>query len=307
MDNMLRRLIGEDIDLRLVPGGDLGQVSADPGQIEQVVMNLVVNARDAMPRGGVLTIETANVTLDSDYAAKHTTTKAGRYVALVVSDNGSGMDAATLSRLFEPFFTTKAQGKGTGLGLTTVLGIVKQTSGSVEVYSDPGYGTSVKVYFPRQDRPALEETSPSAAKSGRGSETVLVVEDDEPVRKLVRATLQRDGYTVLDASSASAARRVAERHAAAIHLLITDVVMPLEGGRELAAALAAQRPTMKVLFMSGYTDRAVVNNGLLHSHASFIQKPFTPAALSSKVRETLDGKTLDGNGHSESTHCAGGS
>ncbi|HTQ55026.1 MAG TPA: ATP-binding protein [Bryobacteraceae bacterium] len=300
LDNMLQRLIGEDIDLRVVPGNELGQVSADPGQMEQVIMNLVVNARDAMPRGGILTIETTNVMLDEHYALTHAATKPGRYVALVVSDNGAGMDANTRAHLFEPFFTTKSQGKGTGLGLTTVFGIVKQSGGNVEVYSDPGHGTSVKVYMPRLDRPAAHESAPSAARAAKGTETILLVEDDDAVRRLMGDTLRQEGYAVLDAPSAAAARRIDLAHRGPIHLLITDVVMPREGGRELAGSLVARRPAIKVLFMSGYTDAAVVNNGLLESDAAFIQKPFTPAALSAKVRETLDH-----NG--ETTHSAGGS
>jgi two-component system cell cycle sensor histidine kinase/response regulator CckA len=299
LENMLRRLIGEDVDLRLVCGGDLGQVSADPGQVEQVIINLAVNARDAMPGGGILTIETSNVTLDAHYALGHTTIKPGEYVALVVSDNGAGMDPSTRARLFEPFFTTKEEGKGTGLGLTTVFGIVKQGGGSVEVYSDPGHGTSVKVFLPRQGRRPNEEVALAPVKGGRGTETILLVEDDEAVRKLVRETLLKQGYTVRDAQHAAAARHIAASHPGPIHLLITDVVMPLEGGRELAASLTRLRPETKVLFMSGYTDQAVVNNGLLNSEAAFLQKPFTPAALAAKVRETLDS-----NG--ESHHHAGG-
>jgi CheY-like chemotaxis protein len=253
-----------------------------------------------MPPGGILTIETANVVLDANYALTHAAIKPGPYVALVVSDNGAGMDAGTQARLFEPFFTTKSQGKGTGLGLTTVFGIVKQSGGSIEVYSDPGHGTSIKVYLPRLDRPAAEESVPSVTTQAPGSETILLAEDDEQVRKLVRETLQQQGYALLDAANAADARRIAATHRGTIHLLITDLVMPLEGGRELAGSLAARRPPIKVLFMSGYTDHAVVNNGLLNSDAAFIQKPFTPAALSYKVR-----RTLDGNG--ETSHQACGS
>jgi hypothetical protein len=288
LDSMLRRLIGEDIDLRIAPGHDLGLVSADPGQMEQVVVNLAVNARDAMPHGGILTIQTQNVELDENYARTHVNIKPGKYVALVVSDNGAGMDAQTRAHLFEPFFTTKERGKGTGLGLTTVFGIVKQSGGGVDVYSEPGHGTSVNVYLPRSDRPATGETKSPAAESSRGSETILLVEDEEPVRNLVRDTLQREGYTVLDAPNAADARRMGRTYKGPIHLLIADVVMPKEGGRDLAHSLAPQRPSMKVLFMSGYTDLAVVSSGLLNSEAAFIQKPFTPAALSAKVREILE-------------------
>jgi two-component system cell cycle sensor histidine kinase/response regulator CckA len=299
LETMLRRLIGEDIDLRFSPGKDLGHVSADPGQVEQVVMNLVVNARDAMPRGGILTIETRNVELDRNYISTHVTMKPGRYVALVVSDNGSGMDAETRARIFQPFFTTKGQGKGTGLGLTTVFGIVRQSGGGVDVYSEPGSGTSVKVYLPRVDQPAAEESQAPPTGAVRGSETILLVEDDELVRSLVRDTLEREGYHVLDAANAEEARQVSASNKGPIHLLISDVVMPKEGGRQLAESLKPQRPEMKVLFMSGYTDQAVVNSGLLAGESAFIQKPFTPGTLSRTVREILEG-----NG--ESTRHAGG-
>jgi len=298
MEAMLRRLIGEDIELRFAPGLDIGQVNADPGQIEQVVMNLAVNARDAMPRGGTLTIETSAVELDEHYRIPHMAMKPGMYVALAVGDNGSGMDAETLARLFEPFFTTKAQGQGTGLGMTTVFNVVKQSGGGVEVASEPGKGTTVKVYLPRIDQPAAAETEAPLAKAARGSETILLVEDEEQVRNLLRDTLRREGYKVLDAPSATEARRVAGAYKGTIHVLIADVVMPKEGGRELAASLARRRPAMKVLFMSGYTDQAVVNCGLAGGESAFIQKPFIPAALSSKVRELLEtnGETSQGAG-----------
>jgi len=298
MEPMLRRLIGEDIELRFAAGGDIGQVNADPGQLEQVVMNLAVNARDAMPRGGILTIETTNEALDELYTSTHTTMHPGQYVALVVADNGSGMDAETRAHLFEPFFTTKAQGQGTGLGMTTVSSIVKQSGGGMQVRSEPGKGTSVKVYLPRIDRPATVETDAPVAKAARGSETILLVEDEDQVRNLVRDTLRREGYLVLDAPSAAEARRIAGAYKGPIHLLITDVVMPKEGGRDLAASLAQRRPAMKTLFMSGYTDRTDADGGLLTGRSGFIQKPFTPAALSSKVREILetDGETSHGAG-----------
>jgi len=298
MEAMLRRLIGEDIELCFAHGPDIGQVNADPGQIEQVVMNLAVNARDAMPHGGVLTIETNNVELDERYISKHIAMKPGKYVALVVGDNGSGMDAETRAHLFEPFFTTKAQGQGTGLGMTTVFTIVKQSGGGVEVSSEPGKGTSVKVFLPRLDQPATVETEAPLARAVRGSETILLVEDEEQVRNLVRDTLQRKGYKVLDAPNAVEARRIAVACKGPIDLLIADMVMPNEGGRELAASLAQRRPAMKVLFMSGYADHTVVNSGLLSGECGFIQKPFTPAALSGKVREILEG-----NG--ETSHGAG--
>jgi two-component system cell cycle sensor histidine kinase/response regulator CckA len=287
MEAMLRRLIGEDIELCFAASREIGQVSADPGQIEQVVMNLAVNARDAMPRGGTLTIETCNVELDVRHISTRTGMQPGKYVALSVGDNGSGMDAETRAHLFEPFFTTKAQGQGTGLGMTTVFNIVKQSGGGMEVYSEPGKGTSVKVYLPRIDQPAATETEAPVAKAARGSETILLVEDEEQVRKLVRDTLRREGYQVLDAPSAAEARRIAGAHHGPIHLLIADIVMPKEGGRELAASLASRRPTMKVLFMSGYTDQAAVDEALVRGGSAFIQKPFTPSSLAGKVREIL--------------------
>jgi CheY-like chemotaxis protein len=264
-------------------------VNADPGQIEQVLMNLVVNARDAMPRGGVLTVETNNANLDINYAKAHIAVRPGPYVMLAVSDTGAGMDDATKARLFEPFFTTKSTGKGTGLGLSTVFGIVKQSGGSVEVYSEPGRGTSVKIYLPRIDQPASLETVQARRKVGRGSETVLLVEDDEMVRTLVRETLEREGYKILDAPGPIEARRLSDQHKEPVHLLITDVVMPKISGRELAQQLTRHRPNMKVLYMSGYTDNAVVNSGILKKEVAFLQKPFTPAALTEKVREVLEG------------------
>jgi two-component system, cell cycle sensor histidine kinase and response regulator CckA len=285
---MLRRLIGEDVDLRLDLGPDLGRVSADPSQIEQVLMNLVVNSRDAMPQGGALTIATANVTLDGLCAGRHIALKPGPYILLAVSDNGSGMDAATLARLFEPFFTTKGTGRGTGLGLSTVFGIVKQSGGSVDVSSQPGRGSSFKVYLPRIDQPVALETEGPQARACRGSETILLVEDDDMVRNLVRETLERQGYKVLDSAGPLEARRIAERHRGPIQLLIADVVMPKISGRELAEQMVRQRPSIKVLYMSGYTDSAVVNSGILKREVAFLQKPFTPAALVEKVREVLE-------------------
>ena len=288
---MLQRLIGEDVDLRLALRPDLGRVSADPGQIEQVIMNLVVTARDAMPKGGTLTIETSNRQLDESYSARHIAVKAGGYVMLAVSDNGSGMDAATQARLFEPFFTTKGLGKGTGLGLSTVFGIVKQSGGSVDVYSDPGRGTSVKIYLPRIDQAAATlEAEHSVRAVARGTETILLVEDEEMVRKLVRETLEREGYQVMDAADPIEARRMSEQFRDRIHLLITDVVMPKVSGRELAVQLKKRRPDMQVLYMSGYTDNAIVNSGVLQKEVAFLQKPFTPSALSEKVREVLENK-----------------
>ncbi len=288
---MLQRLIGEDIDLRLVLRPELGRVSADPGQLEQVLMNLVVNARDAMPKGGTLTIETANVHLDENYTGRHLAMSPGAYILLAVSDTGSGMDEATRTRLFEPFFTTKGVGKGTGLGLSTVFGIIKQSGGSVEVYTEPERGTSVKVYLPRMDQPVSIESEHTRKALARGSETILLVEDEEMVRNLVRETLEREGYQVLDAPGPVEARRIAERHRGPIQLLITDVVMPKVSGRELAEGLLKRRSHLKVLYMSGYTDSAIINNGILQKEVAFLQKPFTPGALSEKVREVLESKT----------------
>jgi PAS domain S-box-containing protein len=286
MEAMLRRLIGEDIDLTFAAGSELGKVRADPGQLEQVVMNLAVNARDAMPRGGRLTLATRNVVVDLHAAS--TTLTSGNYVALEVRDSGSGMDAATRAHLFEPFFTTKAHGQGTGLGMTTVFTIVKQSGGIVDVRSAPDQGTSVGIYLPRIDQAAAPERHAPAVKAVRGSETILLVEDEEQVRHLLRNTLRADGYEVLDAPNAAAARQLGAAHKGPIHILVTDVVMPAEDGRELAFSLLPRRPEMKVLFMSGYTEQNIAQSGLPATHAAFIQKPFTPAALSIKVREILE-------------------
>jgi two-component system, cell cycle sensor histidine kinase and response regulator CckA len=290
---MLQRLIGEDIDLRVELGSDLGRVSADPSQIEQVLMNLVLNARDAMPRGGTLTVTTANVELDSNYAGRHVAVKPGPHVLLAVTDTGIGVDEATKARLFEPFFTTKGVGHGTGLGLSTVFGIVKQSGGTVDVYSQPGQGASFKVYLPRIDQPEPLETEAPKAPAGRGSGTILLVEDDDMVRNLVRETLERTGYKILASAGPIDARRAAESHHGPIQLLITDVVMPKISGRQLADQMVRQRPSLKVLYMSGYTDSTVVSTGILKKEVAFLQKPFTPAALLEKVREVLEsnGKT----------------
>ncbi len=289
MDKMLRRLIGEDIELVTVCKEGLGRVKADPGQLEQVIMNLAVNSRDAMPRGGKLTIETANVELGEAYVRNHAAVNPGRYVMLAVSDTGHGMDAETQARIFEPFFTTKEQGKGTGLGLATVYGIVKQSGGNIWVYSEPGRGATFKIYFPRAEEVAkFVEPPPTRDSAPRGSETILLVEDEDAVRSLVRALLEPNGYKVLEARQAVEALSICERHKEPIHLLLTDVVMPTMSGRVLAARLAPVRPEMKVLFMSGYTDGAIVNHGVLEAGTAFLQKPFTPDSLGRKVREVLD-------------------
>ncbi len=288
MSPMLRRLIGEDIDLEFALRPELGMISADPGQIEQIVMNLVVNARDAMPKGGTITIETANVAIDESYSLRRLPVKAGPYTMIAVSDNGSGMDEIAQERLFEPFFTTKVSGRGTGLGLSSVYGIVKQSGGTINVYSVPNSGTSMKIYFPRVDRPVALESEIPQQMAARGTETILVVEDDDMVRHLVRETLNRSGYRILDAEGPLEARRISETYRGKIHLLITDVVMPKVSGRELAAQLTAGRTDLKVLYMSGYTDSAIVNTGILRKEVSFLQKPFTPSTLMTKVREVLE-------------------
>jgi PAS domain S-box-containing protein len=290
MDKMLCRLIGEDIDLVIVLGPDLGRVKVDRGQIEQVVLNLAVNARDAMPQGGKLTLETVNAELDEAYARCHVTTAPGRYVMLAVSDTGVGMDAETRAHAFEPFFTTKEGGKGTGLGLATVYGIVKQSGGHIWVYSEPGQGTTFKIYFPRvEEAVAPREVQELQAALLRGVETILLVEDDEAVRPLVRAVLGSHGYTVLEASRGEDALATCQHHAGPIHLLLTDVVMPGMSGGELAKRLATLYPQMKTLYMSGYANGGIAHRGVLEPDAAFLQKPFTPDALARKVAEVLNG------------------
>ncbi len=287
---LLRRLLGEDIELQTVAATDLDAVEADPGQLGQVIMNLAVNARDAMPRGGQLTIETANVVLDDAAVQQHVTMRPGRYVMLAVSDTGVGMDADTKAHLFEPFFTTKEAGKGTGLGLATVYGIVKQSGGYIWAYSEPGRGATFKIYLPPVAARAEAVRSPVAPSAAtHGSETVLVVEDEEAVRRLSCRVLESHGYTVLAAGRGDQALHVASRHTGPIQLLVTDVVMPGMSGRELAKRLSSLRPATKVLYLSGYTDDAIVRHGVLEPGVSFLQKPFTPAALARKVREVLDG------------------
>ncbi len=287
---MLRRLIGEHIELRTVLASDAGAVRADPSQLEQVIVNLTVNARDAMPTGGAVTIETTNVELDGAYAEqRHIAARPGPYVLLAVTDTGVGMDAATQARLFEPFFTTKAPGAGTGLGLATVYGIVKQSRGYIWAYSEPHQGTTFKIYLPRVGR-VPETIAPRGLPTGplRGSEVVLVVEDQEEVLRLTRRMLEAGGYTVLAAASGHEALRLAERHAGPIHLLVTDVVMPGMNGREVALLLEPAHPETKVLYVSGYPDASIVHHGLLEPGLAFLQKPFGPDALARKVREVLD-------------------
>lgn len=288
LEKMLARMIGEDIELRTSLEPKLGNVKADPTQLEQVIMNLAINARDAMPTGGKLTIETANVTLDEAYARRHVTVTPGPYVMLAVSDNGKGMDAETQRHMFEPFFTTKESGKGTGLGLSMVYGIVKQSGGNIWVYSEPEHGTTFKIYLPtvEDQTTSLETTSEPVRESA--SETVLLVEDEEVVRSLLLEVLEDEGYHVLPASSGAEALDLSASYKGHIHLLITDVVMPGMSGTQLVKQLAARSGDVKVLYMSGYTDDAIVNHGVLDPGVSFLQKPFTPNGVLLKVREVLN-------------------
>jgi PAS domain S-box-containing protein len=289
MSKMLRRLIGENIDFVAKLSPDLKQIKADPGQVEQVLVNLVVNARDAMPSGGTLTIETANAQLDGAYASKHIGVNPGRYIMLAVSDTGIGMDQGTQLRIFEPFFTTKEKGKGTGLGLSTVYGIVRQSGGNVWVYSEPQHGTSFKIYLPQIDAGVGGDGAPAALSIiKRGSETVLLVEDEDMVRNLATELLKENGYTVLEASGGEEAIRLCRNHKEPIHLLITDVVMPKMSGKDVARRLQMVHPESRVLFMSGYTDEAIVHHGIVDSHIAFIQKPFSETALMQKIRDVLD-------------------
>jgi PAS domain S-box-containing protein len=291
MERMVRRLIGDHIELGINTAPSLDKVTVDPSQIEQVIMNLAVNARDAMPRGGKITFETSNVDLDDRALAEELGVTLGPYVVLTIADTGVGMDDATKLRMFEPFFTTKERGKGTGLGLATVFGIVKQSGGGIAAQSEPGAGTIFKVYLPRVALGVPVEWRPSQVPSNataRGTETILLVEDEERVRSLARTILRRNGYQVLEAQSGGDALLICEQYIATIDLLLTDVVMPRMSGRQLAERLRTVRPAMKVLFMSGYTDTAIVNRGVLDPGISFLQKPLTPEMMTRKVREVLD-------------------
>ncbi|MGB8673892.1 MAG: CHASE4 domain-containing protein [Candidatus Acidiferrales bacterium] len=291
MIQMFSRVIGENIEMAFLPGSRLGRVKADPSQVEQVLINLVVNARDAMPEGGRLTIETSNVELDRNYAARHAGMVPGHYVMMVVSDTGSGMDAATQARIFEPFFTTKGPGKGTGLGLATVYGVVKQSGGFIWVYSELGHGTSFKVYLPEVAAEAERiSTEKPAERSQTGSETILFVEDEESVRELVSEYLKNAGYNVLEAIDGAQALEVAQAHQSEIHILVTDVVMPRVSGRELATRLTATRTALKVLYVSGYTDDSIFRHGVLEGGMAFLQKPFNLKTLAQKIRAVLDGE-----------------
>jgi nitrogen-specific signal transduction histidine kinase len=290
LDKMLRRVIGEDIQLVTLLADDLGRVKTDPGQIEQVILNLAVNARDAMPSGGKLILETENVDLDQGYARAHVGVTPGPYVMFSMTDTGCGMSPEVKEHIFEPFFTTKEKGKGTGLGLSTVYGIVKQSGGNIWAYSEPDRGATFKIYLPRVDEPLKEIRERVLSEEiPRGSETILAVEDEEKVRKLAVQILKSQGYTVLEASHGEEAMKVAKEHGGdGIHLLLTDVVMPGMSGSELAKSLGLLLPKMKVLYMSGYTDNAIVHHGVLEEGVNYIQKPFTVDALARKVREVLD-------------------
>jgi len=289
VEPMLRRILGEDIELVETLAPDLGLTMADPGQIEQVLMNLVVNARDAMPTGGKLLIQTSNVELDEEYAARHVAAQPGSYVQLAVSDTGCGMSAQTVAHIYEPFFTTKEKGKGTGLGLSTVYGIVKQSGGNIWVYSELGHGTTFRVYLPREFAASVAPLKVAPAlRASTGTETILVAEDEVALRQVTRRALEVAGYTVLTATDGDEALRVGAQHEGDIHLLVTDVVMPHMGGRVLAQELCKARPAIKVLYTSGYTDDAIVHHGVLDAGTHFLPKPFVAADLTRKVREVLD-------------------
>jgi two-component system cell cycle sensor histidine kinase/response regulator CckA len=287
-EKMLRRLLGEDVSIALRLHPELGNIKMDPTQVEQVVLNMVVNSRDAMPRGGTLTLETGKVDLSKAYTRFHPHLAAGPYILLTISDTGCGMDQATQSRIFEPFFSTKGK-QGTGLGLATVYGIVRQAGGDIDVESAPDKGATFHIFLPQVDGPS-ESPNPRPVLHGsiRGTETLLLVEDDEAVRVLTRLVLESCGYQVLDAALPEEAIRICEQHAGEIQLLITDVVMPQIGGGELARRLTQRRPAMKVLFLSGYTDDLVVQHGVLREESEFLQKPFLPGILAKKVRDILD-------------------
>jgi CheY-like chemotaxis protein len=290
MEKMLRRLIGEHITMTVETDPQLGNIKADPGGIEQVLMNLCVNARDAMPNGGSINISTAGAEFDVPFPMRHGTLAPGRYLLLAVSDTGAGMDSATQARIFEPFFTTKEPGKGTGLGLSTVYGIVQQSGGAVSVYSEPGRGTAFKIYFP-----VVEEAADSASRRAadaslpRGTETILLVEDEDAVRTIASEYLTVAGYTVLEARNSAQALELSNTHRGAIHLLLTDVILPGMSGRELAERLRADRPRLRVLYLSGYTADVTIAQGLLPAGSPLIEKPFRLASFASKVRSALDG------------------
>jgi two-component system, cell cycle sensor histidine kinase and response regulator CckA len=288
MRTLLERVLGEDVGLIMDLDPSLGHVTADPGQLEQVILNMAVNARDAMPKGGQLTLETRHVDVDPTYARQKVELAAGSYEVLAIADTGIGMDAATVARAFEPFFTTKAVGKGTGLGLATAYGIVKQSGGHITIDSEPGKGTTFRIYLPRTEASESAPVAVEEVAARRGTEVVLLAEDDANLRALTRDILGSEGYTVLESQDVEDALRIAEQQGGTIHLLLTDVVMPHVSGRALADAVKRFRPDVKVLYMSGYTDDAIVHHGVLDPGIALLQKPFTPAALARKVREVLD-------------------
>ncbi|HWI68948.1 MAG TPA: PAS domain S-box protein, partial [Nitrospiraceae bacterium] len=297
LDSLLRRLIGEDIEVLTVPASDLGSVKADPGQIEQVMMNLALNARDAMPHGGKLTLETSNEQLDANYARNHQPVEPGPYVMLAVSDTGHGMTPETQARIFEPFYTTKEVGKGTGLGLSMVYGIVKQSGGHIWVYSEPDRGTTLKIYLPRVDQPS--ETTGAEHRPGsikRGTETILLVEDDAQLRQLSSSVLAHCGYKMLVAATPEEGLEIFKAHHRDIRLLITDVVMPRMNGRQLAEQIMQISSDVRVLYISGYTNNAIVHYGVLDAGLWFLPKPFTLSALMAKVREVLDSSSKEFQG-----------
>ncbi|MEO7999765.1 MAG: PAS domain S-box protein [Gemmatimonadaceae bacterium] len=285
---MLRRMIGEDVRFSTILQKDIERIRVDPGQLTQVLMNLAVNARDAMPKGGTLTVETQNVELSAEYASTHPDCNPGPHVMLAMTDTGTGMAADVMAHIFEPFFTTKEVGTGTGLGLATVFGIVRQSGGCINVYSEPGIGSSFKLYFPALRGASLMESGGIPQIATGGAETVLLVEDDAAVRRIATAALAKFGYMVLPAATGEEALRIAEHHGLGISVLLTDVVMPGMSGPQLVDLLRAKSPSLKVVFMSGYTDDAVVRHGLLAAEVSFLQKPFTPEGLALKIRKVLD-------------------
>ena len=291
MLKMLRRLIGENVDLIWSPDPDLWSVKLDPSQLDQILANLCVNSRDAVPEGGKITIETGNVTFNEGYCARHTGAACGDYVQLVVSDNGIGMDRETLAHLFEPFFTTKQLGRGTGLGLATVYGIVQQNGGFIDVESAPSNGTTVKICLQRHEGDTQLAVRSAALAAARGSETILVVEDEPSILNMTRRILERQGYSVITANSPNYAIDLAKEYPQEIHLLLTDVVMPEMNGRALATQLLSMLPGLRCLFMSGYTADVIAHYGVLEEGINFIQKPFSKEDLSTKVRELLDGRS----------------
>ena len=288
MDKMLRRLIGEDIELVFIPGRDLWPVKADPGQMEQVLTNLVVNARDAMRKGGTLTIETSNAHLDDHYAETHPDVTPGDYIMMTVSDTGIGMDENTKSKVFEPFFTTKDKGRGTGLGLSTCYGIVKQNGGNIRVYSEPGAGSTFEVCLPRTYGNRGETRKSTGEDLPGGTETILVAEDEPAVKKMIKRILTGRGYTVIEASHGDEAVTVATEYKKPIHLLLTDIIMPHMGGKEAAKIIQSIHNEINILFISGYTDDSIVHQGVLDPGVAFLQKPFTPQSLLKKIRDVLD-------------------